>query len=112
LSYAATKAAVIALSEALREDLAPRGVGVSVLIPGGVRSRLWRTSRAVRGLPDTDTPPDDISGQSASAAGDPDEVGRLVVEAVRHNSAYIFTDALMLNHLEKRLANILAACRN
>jgi NAD(P)-dependent dehydrogenase (short-subunit alcohol dehydrogenase family) len=34
-----------------------REAGVSVLCPGGVRTRLWRTSRPVCGLPDTDIPP-------------------------------------------------------
>lgn len=91
--YSATKAGVVALSESLRAELAESGIGVSVLCPGGVRSRLWRTSRAVRGLPDTDTPPDDVSGQSAWAAMDPDEVGRRVLDAVVADEPYIITHA-------------------
>ena len=110
-AYVASKAAVIGFSEALRVDLAPDGIGVSVLIPGGVRSRLWRTSRAIRGLPDIDVPPDDISGQSARASGDPDVVGKMVIEAVRGNTAYIFTDAQQLEWIEQRHNAILAACR-
>lgn len=89
--YAATKFGVVGLSESLRAELAPDGIGVSVLCPGGVRSRLWRTSRAVRGLPDTDTPPDDVSGQSANAAMLPEEVGRRVLDAVAANELYIIT---------------------
>jgi len=38
--YGATKAAVVFLSEGLRQDVAPFGVGVSVLCPGYVRSNL------------------------------------------------------------------------
>jgi len=38
--YSAAKAAVVAMSEALRAELAPHGVGVSVLCPGLVRSGL------------------------------------------------------------------------
>lgn len=89
--YSATKAGVVALSESLRAELADHGIGVSVLCPGGVRSRLWRTSRAVRGLSDTDVPPDDISGQSATASMMPEEVGRRVLDAVLANEPYIIT---------------------
>jgi NAD(P)-dependent dehydrogenase (short-subunit alcohol dehydrogenase family) len=89
--YCATKFAVVGLSESLRAELAEYGIGVSVLCPAGVRSRLWRTSRAVRGLPDTDVPPDDISGQSASAQMLPDEVGLRVLDAVIADEPYILT---------------------
>jgi NAD(P)-dependent dehydrogenase (short-subunit alcohol dehydrogenase family) len=89
--YAATKSGVVGLSESLRAELAINNIGVSVLCPGGVRSRLWRTSRAVRGLPDTDIPPDDVSGQSATAAMLPEEVGRRVLDAVIANEPYIIT---------------------
>jgi len=89
--YSATKAGVIALSESLHAELAEEGIGVSVLCPGGVRSRLWRTSRAVKGLPDTDVPPDDVSGQSATAGMTPYEVGRRVVDAIVADELYVFT---------------------
>ena len=42
--YTATKFALVGLSESLRAELANDGVGVSVVCPGGVQSRLWRTS--------------------------------------------------------------------
>lgn len=48
--YAATKFAVVGLLEVLQAELAEHGIGVSVVCPGGVRSRLWRTSRVVRGF--------------------------------------------------------------
>jgi NAD(P)-dependent dehydrogenase (short-subunit alcohol dehydrogenase family) len=89
--YSTTKAAVIALTESLRAELRDHGVGVSVLCPGGVRSRLWRTSRSVRGLPDVDVPPEDGSAQSATAAMLPREVGDRVVDAMRHDILYIMT---------------------
>jgi hypothetical protein len=89
--YAATKFAVVGLSDALRAELADEGIGVSVRCPGGVRSRLWRTSRAVRGLPDTDVPPDDMSAQSASAGMEPYEVGTRVVDAIIADEPFILT---------------------
>src|SRR5699024_4587493 len=39
-AYSAAKSAVIAMSEALRAEMAPHGVGVSVLCPGLVKSNL------------------------------------------------------------------------
>jgi NAD(P)-dependent dehydrogenase (short-subunit alcohol dehydrogenase family) len=90
--YSAAKFGVVGLSESLRAELAEWGIGVSVLCPGGVRSRLWRTSRPVRGLPDADTPPLDVSGQSARPeAMDPYEVGRRVLDAVVADEFYIIT---------------------
>jgi NAD(P)-dependent dehydrogenase (short-subunit alcohol dehydrogenase family) len=112
--YSATKAAVIALSEALDVELAPEGIRVSVLAPGGVRSRLWRTSRKVRGLPDTEVPPDDGSAQSAGPGGmDPYEVGRRVVAGVRNDDRYIFTHPearpLLVQRFDRMLHDLDAA---
>ena len=108
--YAATKFAVVGLSESLRVELAADGIGVSVLCPGGVRSRLWRTSRRVRGLPDTDTAPTDISGQSASPdAMDPYLVGLRVVDAVRDNELYVITHPEMRPGVVSRHERLMAA---
>ena len=52
-SYNAAKAAVISLSETLRFEMAPRGVGVTVACPSFFKTRLLETSReqAVDGPP-------------------------------------------------------------
>jgi NAD(P)-dependent dehydrogenase (short-subunit alcohol dehydrogenase family) len=91
--YSATKFAIVGLSESLRAELAESGIGVSVLCPGSVRTRLWRTSRAVRGLPDIETPPPGLlTGGSADPEGlDPHEVGRRVIDAVVADELYIMT---------------------
>jgi NAD(P)-dependent dehydrogenase (short-subunit alcohol dehydrogenase family) len=106
-AYSATKFGVVGLSESLRSELAGHGIGVSVLCPGRIRSRLWRTSRAVRGLPDTDVPPDDASGQSATADMMPDEVGRRVLDAVAANEPYIFTHPEMREVIVQRHERLL-----
>ncbi|MBI5033390.1 MAG: SDR family oxidoreductase [Chloroflexi bacterium] len=108
--YSATKAGVIALSEALRAELADAGIGVSVLIPGGVRTRFWRTSRLARGLPDTDVPPDDQSGQSALAAMLPEEVGRRVLQGIIANDPYIMTEAAASQIIDHRGVLMKQAC--
>ncbi|KAA0253979.1 MAG: SDR family oxidoreductase [Acidobacteria bacterium] len=45
-AYAATKAAVLALSESIAVELARDGIGVTVVCPGLVRTNLAETSRA------------------------------------------------------------------
>jgi short-subunit dehydrogenase len=105
--YCATKFAIAGLSEALRAELAGTGVGVSVLCPGSVRTRLWRTSRAVRGLPDVDVPPADISGQSARVGMDADEVGRRVLDAVAANEFYIITHPAVRGAIVERHEHLL-----
>jgi short-subunit dehydrogenase len=44
-AYCASKAAVRLYGEALRSDLAPHGIGVSVVCPGFVRSRMTAVNR-------------------------------------------------------------------
>jgi NAD(P)-dependent dehydrogenase (short-subunit alcohol dehydrogenase family) len=92
-AYVATKFAVVGLSEALQEELASHGIGVSVVCPGSVRTRLWRTSRRVRGLPDTDVPPAEamLGGSAAPDGLDPFNVGLRVVAAVRAGELYVIT---------------------
>ena len=109
LPYCSTKAALVGFSEALRYELKPSGIGVSVLCPGQVRSRLWRTSRAVRGLPDIDVPPTDGTAGSANADMGPDEVGRRVLEAVLANDLYVMTHTDAREALTKRHQRLLRA---
>ena len=42
--YNTSKFAVVGMSEALRKDMAPHGIGVSVLCPGMVRTRILEVS--------------------------------------------------------------------
>jgi NAD(P)-dependent dehydrogenase (short-subunit alcohol dehydrogenase family) len=93
-AYAMTKYAVLALSEALEQELAGSGIGVSILCPGGVNTSIF-TSAATR--------PDRFGGsysrrgqkatKSASATGmlAPDVVGRRVLQAIQDNEFYILT---------------------
>lgn len=102
-AYNVTKYGVVALSEGLRVELAPRNIGVSVLCPGFIRTAIIDS---VRNLPDrfvgavAPPPP----GESAVAtwlgnvrdrvAGgiDPLYVGDLVREGIEGDWPYIFTD--------------------
>src|SRR6202000_231737 len=44
-AYNVTKYGVVALSEGLRVELAPRGIGVSVLCPGFIRTQITDSQR-------------------------------------------------------------------
>jgi NAD(P)-dependent dehydrogenase (short-subunit alcohol dehydrogenase family) len=44
-AYNVTKYGVVALSEGLRVTLAPRGIGVSVLCPGFIRTQIMNSRR-------------------------------------------------------------------
>jgi NAD(P)-dependent dehydrogenase (short-subunit alcohol dehydrogenase family) len=109
--YCATKFAVVAMSEGWAGQLATRGVGVSVLCPGFVKTRIHESGR-VR--------PDRYGGASAEEAGggvtaqqvlsglDPDLVGERVAEAIDRGEFYIFTHLGLREAVEGRFAAIRA----
>lgn len=112
--YAASKAAVVALSEALRVELAPLGIGVSALCPGPVKSNIHET---LMNLPEgTSLSPTfrDACGRLAHRAVsslwmDPDQVGSLVIDAIIRNAPYIITHGEWREAIEGRHKAILAA---
>lgn len=111
--YSASKFGVVGFSEALRAEFAEYGIGVSVLCPGGVRTGLWRSSRAVLGLPEVDELSSELSSLSASTlsdAMDPYEVGLRVIEGVVADELYILTDPSYRDHLTDRHQRLLDAC--
>jgi NAD(P)-dependent dehydrogenase (short-subunit alcohol dehydrogenase family) len=94
-AYAMTKYAVVALSEALEQEVAEHGIGVSVLCPGAVRTAIFE-SAATR--PDRFGGPYSRPTQEALRAGgiggeglDPEVVGQRVLQAIRDDEFYIFT---------------------
>ena len=82
--YAAAKAAVVALSESLRSELEPYGVGVSCLVPGGVKSNVMETARKLIGHPPEQAtlPPNSI---------EPETAGEIVARAIERNAFYLPT---------------------
>jgi NAD(P)-dependent dehydrogenase (short-subunit alcohol dehydrogenase family) len=107
--YSATKFAVVALSEGWAGQLAGENIGVSVLCPGFVKTRIdesGRTRQAKYGGPREAAP----NGSSALVQGgiDPARVGERVREAVENNELYIFTHPDMRAHVEHRFGRIMA----
>ncbi|MDB5717808.1 MAG: short-chain dehydrogenase/reductase [Sphingomonas bacterium] len=95
--YTASKFAVRGLTESLRYNLAPFGIGVSLMCPGLTRTNAWDSAMrrpdafANSGLGDVDP---DVLRQFSTAFDlgmDPDEVGEKTVAGIRANKALILT---------------------
>jgi NAD(P)-dependent dehydrogenase (short-subunit alcohol dehydrogenase family) len=116
--YAASKFAVVTMSEGLAMELEPLGIGVTVLCPGFVRTRI---AESERNRPDrygpthTPTPPSPAGVRAADIAElvqsglDPSDVAARVLTAIREEQLYAFTHPQLRAELEGRFATILAA---
>ncbi|MGK2870702.1 MAG: SDR family NAD(P)-dependent oxidoreductase [Alphaproteobacteria bacterium] len=115
--YTATKFAAVGISEVLREELAGTNISASVLCPGFVNTNI---GNAQRNRPDRfGGAPDPSKMTEQEKAGqemvnsflkgglDPRIVGELVLEAVKNDWPYIFTDPNMRGVVEKRFAGIM-----
>lgn len=116
-AYNVTKYGVVALSEGLRVELAPRGIGVSVLCPGFIRTRIAESARnRPERFQDTDQrAPSSLEAEwltniraRVEAGIDPRYVGELVREAIENDWGYIFTDNEFEPFLDQRFANMKA----
>lgn len=114
--YCATKFAVVAMSEGWAAQLAGKNIGVSVLCPGFVQTRIHES---FRNKPSRYGAPDSVSvglgetrAQTAAMvnAGIPiGPVANRVVEAIKDNDLYIFTHPEFRVAVQMRFANIMAA---
>ena len=115
--YNTSKFAVVGLSESLRADLADQGIGVSVLCPGMVQTRILESER---------TRPEDFAVQDAQANDAaqnhnatmqlamntgiaPSEVADQVVKSIKNNDLYIFPHPELKEQVEMRSADLLGA---
>jgi NAD(P)-dependent dehydrogenase (short-subunit alcohol dehydrogenase family) len=111
--YSMTKAAVIALSEALHIELAPEGIGVSAYCPGPVHSNIASgvTQRPAAYAGTGYAPPD--PARLAAAASAPYmsaiEAGERVLEGVRRNDLFILTHPEFRDGVRERFDTVLAA---
>jgi len=106
----------VALSEGLRGILAPRGIGVSVLCPGVIRTQIMNSRRNLPerfagavASPPTDGPVAEFIkafGERISRGVDPLYVGELVREGIENDWPYIFTDTEFEAAIDSRFAAI------
>ncbi|HEX5959506.1 MAG TPA: SDR family NAD(P)-dependent oxidoreductase [Hyphomicrobiaceae bacterium] len=93
-AYSATKYAVVALSESLAADLEHSPIGVSVLAPAAVNTRIYAAgeSRPDRfGGPYAEPGNNRLQAELERDGLDPDVVGDRVVRAIRERELYVFT---------------------
>lgn len=116
--YSASKFAVVSMSEGLAAELAPSGIGVSVVCPEFVRTRISESgrNRPAHYGPMRTPAPNSAAGLLAarlaagSASGlDPSLVAARVITAIRENELYVFTHPNMRSLVEPRYAAILTA---
>ncbi|MCB2074307.1 MAG: SDR family oxidoreductase [Novosphingobium sp.] len=100
-TYCASKFAVAGMSEALCQELAPFGVGVSILYPGLTRSRMSEGQ-----MPDQDS---EAAEFMRRAMMEPVWLGRAVARAVETNTLHIITHPEHRDGLAARFDAILAA---
>lgn len=111
--YAAGKAAVLNLTENMRADLAEKGIGVTALCPGFVKSNIHEAAQ------NRPAHLREGSGFAASEAtlgqrvvGDawmePETVGEMVAEAILANRLYVITHGEFRNRMRERAEALLA----
>jgi NAD(P)-dependent dehydrogenase (short-subunit alcohol dehydrogenase family) len=112
--YAAGKAAVVALSEAIREDLAGERIGVTVLCPGPVKTNIHELAK---------NRPERFAANAAFQAAaqrlgervtsqlwmEPAEVGARILQAIHNDELYVITHGEWRPAVIARHAAILAA---
>lgn len=99
-AYSASKFAVAGMSEALRQELAGDGVGVSILYPGLTRSRM-----SLGDVESGDIPPE----IAAEGMMEPIWLGRAVVRAIENNELHIVTHPEYREILEARFKAVIDA---
>jgi NAD(P)-dependent dehydrogenase (short-subunit alcohol dehydrogenase family) len=116
--YGTSKHAVVAMSEGLAWQLAPLGIGVTVLCPDFVRTRIGESGRnrprrygSARAL-DPASPGGALVAAIAErlqSGLDPSDVAACALAAIRENELYVFTHPEARAGVDQRLAAIVAA---
>ena len=116
--YGASKFAVVNMSEGLSMELKPLGIGVTVLCPSFVRTRISESGRnrparyGPTQIPDRASPAGALAARLAalSQSGlDPSQVAARTLTAICEDELYVFTHPHVRGEVEERFAAILAA---
>ena len=117
-AYAASKYAVVAISETLRLELAPDGIGVSVVCPGGVTTRINEAERnrpqellrrGVARPPDMERVARSRRLEAPETFLEPDVVAGRILQGVRDDELYVITHPSWLPLVRERHAALEAA---
>jgi NAD(P)-dependent dehydrogenase (short-subunit alcohol dehydrogenase family) len=110
-SYGAMKFAVVAVSESIAYDLKDSRIGVSVLAPAAVKTRIYTSgeNRPARFGGPYEEPGNNPFQSELDEGLEPDVVGERVVRAIRNREFYVFTHMHTKDWLLARHRRIIAA---
>jgi NAD(P)-dependent dehydrogenase (short-subunit alcohol dehydrogenase family) len=112
-TYSATKHAVVAIAETLRAELQPAGVGVSVLCPGPLRTRIFDSGRnRPTDLGGADEAPEQVTALyrgAVDASPDPAVAAEAVHGAVVADRLFVLPSPEVNPMVEQRLDAVRAA---
>jgi NAD(P)-dependent dehydrogenase (short-subunit alcohol dehydrogenase family) len=117
--YHTAKFGVVGMTEALRRELAPLGIGCTVLCPGPVATGIIERTRRLQPRRENPLPagPERDAAEARMRAMtnqlaqgvSPDAVGEIVLTAVRENRLYVHTDRVMYAAIQARTRALLDA---
>jgi NAD(P)-dependent dehydrogenase (short-subunit alcohol dehydrogenase family) len=115
--YNTTKFAVRGMSESLRSSLAPRGIGVSCLCPGLVKSYIYASDDIRPQALMADAKPVNKEGVERLAGlhqvgMEPDVIAARILQGMRENQAYIFPMPDHKEELEEYFQEVLGDYRD
>lgn len=89
-AYAATKAAVLSLTQSLRTELAPHGIGVTAILPGMINTNIARTARFVGQDEAGEQRRQEVADARFRRRGhSPDLVAQAILRAIEENRAVV-----------------------
>lgn len=108
--YCATKFAVVAMSEGWAGQLAAQNIGVSILCPGFVKTRIHESRRNRQDSygPETKEAPAEFAASPVLSGIPVGPVAKRVVEGIKANDLYIFTHPEFRGAVQMRFARIMA----
>ncbi len=112
-AYSATKHAVVGIATTLRDELAPAGVGVSVICPGALRTQIFDSERnRPGGVPDVPSSPDGMASlyqRAVANAPDPSVAAEAAYRAVVEDLPFVLPSPEVNVAIEARIDAIRAA---
>ncbi len=108
VAYGTTKFGVLGLSEALREELAPHGIGVTAVCPGIINTPITSSS-PMRGALATEAVRQRIVGMYQRRNYGPERVARNILKAVQRNRAVapISPEAWLMYYVKRFVPGLL-----
>jgi NAD(P)-dependent dehydrogenase (short-subunit alcohol dehydrogenase family) len=112
--YAVAKAAVITLTESIRDSMARDNIGVTVLMPGPIKSRIHesgqnRPERFRDGSGFRESEEALAQRQVADNWMEPTQVGDMIVEAILGNRLYVSTHGNWKDNVRARFEALIAS---